>query len=197
MHKKYSGLFHALRTIIAEEGGVQGLYLSHNLLPTILYHTLIPLLSNTAPLIIDRVLRVSSSDSPFLYGLAELALNTLELCITLPLDTIRKRLQIQVRSRTPGKRLETAVAVRPAPYANAGDALIKIMKEEGSKRPKGSGGGRKKREEETPGQRRKRRGVLGGWGLRGLYRGFGMQFSANVMLFLFHAINGIEGGNLF
>ncbi|RUS14225.1 hypothetical protein BC938DRAFT_477483, partial [Jimgerdemannia flammicorona] len=195
LHKKYSGPIHALRTIFAEEGGIQGLYLSHNLIPTILYHSLLPLLSNTAPLIIDRVFHVSASDSPFFYGLAELALNTLELVVSLPLETIRKRLQLQIRSRNPGKRLETVVATRPIPYAGAGDAVIKIMKEEGGKRPKKGAArrSRKEKEEETPGERRKRKGVLGGWGLRGLYNGFGMQFSANVMLFLFHAINGIDG----
>ncbi|KAG0165096.1 hypothetical protein DFQ28_009226 [Apophysomyces sp. BC1034] len=182
LQRKYKGPLHALRTILSEEGGLGGLYLSHNLLPTLLYHTITPLLQNTTPLIIDRVFRVSAGDSPFLYGLAELGLNTLEILITLPLDTIRKRLQCQIRTRTPGKkRFESVVALRPVPYTGMTDAVYRIMKEEG---------GRKK----TKGKQKKGRSMLTGWGLRGLYQGFSMQFTSNLVLFVLHAINGVEDG---
>lgn len=183
LHRKYKGPLHALRTIIAEEGGLGGLYLSHNLVPTLLYHTITPLLQNTTPLIIDRVFGISASDSPFLYSLAELGLNTLEILITLPLDTIRKRMQCQIRSRTPGnKRFETVVALRPVPYTGVTDALYRIVKEEGGRRRK-KGSSKKKAS----------KNILPGWGLRGLYQGFSMKFTSNVILFILHAVNGIEG----
>jgi fusion and transport protein UGO1 len=183
LQRKYKGPFHALKTIIQEEGGIKGLYLSHNLLPTILYHTITPLLQNTTPLIIDRVLRISANESPFLYSFAELGLNTLEVIITLPLDTIRKRLQCQIRTRTPGnKRFETVVATRPVPYTGITNAAYCIIKEEG--------GSYKKKGKKNVLQKKT---ILTDWSLRGLYHGFNMQCTSNVVLFFLHAINGIEG----
>jgi fusion and transport protein UGO1 len=35
------------------------------------------------------------------------------------------------------------------------------------------------------------------WSLRGLYHGFNMQCTSNVVLFVLHAINGIEGNVTF
>lgn len=182
LQRKYKGPFHALKTIIQEEGGIQGLYFSHNLLPTLLFHTITPLLQNTTPLIIDRVLRISANESPFLYSFAELGLNTLEIIITLPLDTIRKRLQCQIRTRTPGnKRFETVVATRPVPYTGMVDAAVSIIKEEG-----GKPSDRKKLQ-------KRRNSMFTDWSLRGLYHGFNMQCTSNIVLFFLHAINGIEG----
>ncbi|KAI7880725.1 mitochondrial carrier [Lichtheimia hyalospora FSU 10163] len=176
LHRKYKGPMDALRTILAEEGGLRGLYFSHNLIPTMLFHTVVPLLQNTTPLIIDRVFHISANDSPFLYSLAELGLNTLEILITLPLDTIRKRMQCQIRTRTPGKkRFSPVVALRPVPYTGVADACYRIVKEEGGRR-----------------KRKHKRTMFTGWGLRGLYQGFSMQFSSNVMLFVMHAINGVD-----
>lgn len=180
LHRKYKGPLHALRTILAEEGGLKGLYLSHNLVPTILYHTVTPLLQNTTSLIIDRIFKISASDSPFMYSLAELGLNMLEVIITLPLETIRKRMQCQIRTRTPGKkRFATVVALRPVPYTGVMDACYRIIREEGGRRKKGN--------------KLKKRGLFTGWGLRGLYQGFSMQCTSNIILFVLHAINGIEG----
>ncbi|CAO3598224.1 unnamed protein product [Absidia cylindrospora] len=175
LHRKYKGPLHALRTILDEEGGLKGLFLNHNLWPTVLYHTLTPLLQNSTPLVIDRVLRISANDSPFLYGLAELGLNTLELMIMLPLETIRKRLQCQIRTRTPKKRFDSVVALRPVPYTGMVDAAYHIIKEEGGQRRGG-----------------KRRTLSTGWGWRGLYQGFSMQCTSNIILFVLHAVNGIE-----
>jgi hypothetical protein len=185
LQRKYKGPFHALTTIIHEEGGIKGLYLSHNLLPTILYHTITPLLQNTTPLIIDRVFRISANESPFLYSLAELGLNTLEVIITLPLDTIRKRLQCQIRTRTPGnKHFETVVATRPVPYTGVANAAYCIIREEGGRSDNKKKGTKKSLQG---------RSILTDWSLRGLYHGFNMQCTSNVIMFFLHAINGIEG----
>ncbi|KAI8073267.1 mitochondrial carrier domain-containing protein [Gongronella butleri] len=182
LHRKYKGPLHALRTILEEEGGLSGLYLNHNLLPSVLYHALTPLLQNMTPIFIDRVLQINASDSPFLYGLAELSLNTLELLIMLPLETIRKRLQCQIRTRTPKKRFESVVALRPVPYTGIADAAYHIIKEEGGRRSRRND----KQTDAVP------RGYFTGWGWRGLYQGFSMQCTSNIILFVLHAVNGIE-----
>lgn len=177
LHRKYKGPLHCLRTIYAEEGGLAGLY--PHLGTTLLYHSISPLLQNVTPLIIDRVLGISPNDSPFTYSLAELAFNMLEVIITLPLDTVRKRLQCQIRSRVPSsKRFATVVPVRPVPYTGLSDAVYSIIKEEGVPPHKG---------------KKKAKDSATALGLRGLYQGFSMQCTANVILFLLHAINGVDG----
>ncbi|KAI8888391.1 mitochondrial carrier [Backusella circina FSU 941] len=201
---KYNGPFHALRTMLSEEGGLRGVYLSKNLLPTLFYHTITPLLSCSTPLIINRVLGISAADSPILYGAAELALSTLGLIVTLPLETIRKRLHCQV----PGGNFKTAVAIRPVPYRGVLDALYKIMKEEGTKNKRNDKSKLKRKQRQNmfssdsesdhddlfPARRQEEKAVTSAWGIRGLYRGFGMQLAANIMVFVFHTMNGIEDG---
>lgn len=201
---KYNGPVHALRTMFHEEGGLKGVYFhSNNLFPTLLYHIITPLLSCSTPLIIARLFHIFPADSPILYGAAELALSTLGLVVMLPIETIRKRLQSQVQGD-----FKSAVALRPAPYRGFFDALYKIMKEEGT---------RNKRSVEKKARKQKRladsssesdsdsdlfpakarpAGTPSAWGIRGLYRGFSMQLMANVMVFVFHTINGIEGKEL-
>ncbi|KAL1920393.1 uncharacterized protein VTP21DRAFT_770 [Calcarisporiella thermophila] len=166
-HRKYKGLLDALRTITAEEG-LTHLYFGSHLLPTLLYHTLGPLITTTTPLIIERVMGISSEESPILYGLAQFGLSTLELLVTLPLDTIRKRLQLQRKARVrDGRELETVVEVRQAPYSGMIDCAKKMIREEGEK------------------------GWLG-WRLAPLYRGFSFHFTSNAMLFLLQSVNGVE-----
>ena len=203
---KYKGPIHALRTMFYEEGGLRGVYFfSKNLFPTLLYHTITPLLSCSTPLIIARLLHISPADNPILYGAAEFALSTLGLLVMLPIETIRKRLHCQVHD------YKSAVALRPAPYRGFFDALYKIMKEEGT---------RNKRSTHTKTKLQQRRSsdsedsdddlfpsrtateakstvshtaASSAWGIRGLYRGFSMQMMANVMIFVFHTMNGIDG----
>ncbi|KAF1804942.1 mitochondrial carrier domain-containing protein [Mucor lusitanicus] len=203
---KYNGPLHALRTMFSEEGGIRGVYLSKNLLPTLFYHLITPLISCSTPLLIARMLRISAADSPILYGAAELTLSTVGLLILLPLETIRKRLHCQV----PGD-FKSTVAIRPQPYRGVLDALYKIMKEEGT---------RHKRSEKATTHHNKHakhwmedqgssdsdadlfpqrqannnvKTVTSAWGIRGLYRGFSMQLAANVMLFVFQTVNGLDG----
>src|SRR6266542_30598 len=184
IHKKYNGTFDCLRKMVREEG-LSSLYWSHNLLPSIVYHTICPLLECTVPLIIDRVFHISPSDSPILYGLAQLGLNTLQLLVVLPLETIRKRLQCQIRSRTPEKSFETIVQTRKAPYVGMLDAIYRIIIEEGiSQKYVPMRGNLQKR--------RRQRDLLDNYGIRGLYHGFYIHFTTNVMTFLFQAMNGVE-----
>ncbi|KAI7907609.1 mitochondrial carrier domain-containing protein [Cokeromyces recurvatus] len=208
---KYKGLFHALRTMFSEEGGIRGVYLSKNLVPTLFYHTMSPLISCSTPLLIARLLHISATDSPILYGAAELTLSTLGLLITLPLETIRKRLQCQTTNPI---EFKTTVALRPQPYRGLLDALYKILKEEGTRykrnnnRKKAKVKNNKKRwssesdttesdisfsnqQKHTPPPPPPLR--TSAWGIRGLYRGFSMQMAANIMLFVFQTMNVLEG----
>lgn len=193
---KYKGPIHALRTMLHEEGGLYGVYFeSKNLFPTLLYHIITPLLSCSTPLIIARLLHISAADSPILYGAAELALSTLGLLVMLPIETIRKRLQTQVRGD-----FKSTVALRPAPYRGFFDALYKIMKEEGTRNKRSA---TKKAVVDSDSdsdddlfpvkQKKPAATSASAWGIRGLYRGFTMQMMANVMVFVFHTMNGIEG----
>ncbi|KAI8993208.1 mitochondrial carrier domain-containing protein [Pilobolus umbonatus] len=205
---KYKGCFHALRTMIQEEGGIRGLYLSQNLLPTLFYHTITPLLSCSTPLIIARILHISPADSPILYGAAEFALSTAGLLLMLPIETIRKRLQCQVPVRTPDP-FKSTVALRPIHYRGILDALYKIMKEEGQKNPdkirqKKKNVKHNKRFSEMEDTSAsdseedflpiKKQKTTSAWGIRGLYRGMGMQLAANAMMLVFHTMNGLEDG---
>ncbi|KAI9293132.1 mitochondrial carrier [Neoconidiobolus thromboides FSU 785] len=133
---KYNGPFHALVTILQEEG-LEALYWGEDILPSALYHILSPLMQQCAPLIIDRLFHISPLDSPFIYGLFELALSTIELMIVLPLDTIRKRLQAQPRYKsTANKNFIGCIRTRNAPYANALDCAYRIVTEEAKPEPK-------------------------------------------------------------
>ncbi|KAG1057083.1 hypothetical protein G6F46_000402 [Rhizopus delemar] len=203
---KYKGAFHALRTMFAEEGGLRGVYLSKNLVPTLLYHGITPLLACSAPLIIARTLGISAVDSPILYGAAEFALSTFGLLLMLPLETIRKRLHCQVP--VTNESFKSTVALRPVPYRGILDAVYRIMKEEGT-RTKSSAQKKQIRkktkfsdtdtttsdtDEDVFLRPKQIRPVTSAWGIHGLYRGFTMQLAANAMVFVFHAMNGLEEG---
>lgn len=220
LFSKYKGPINAFRTMLHEEGGLRGIYLtSKNLFPTLLYHTITPLLSCSTPLIIARLLHISPADSPILYGAAEFTLSTLALLVMLPIETIRKRLHCQINN---GEyySFKSTVALRPAPYRGFFDALYKIMKEEGTRNKRSNANitastkvDRKLRHSDddsdsdddlflnTANKKRastqqndnNTKTVSSAWGIRGLYRGFTMQLMANVMVFVFHTMNGIEG----
>jgi fusion and transport protein UGO1 len=65
--------------------------------------------------------------------------------------------------------------------------MYKVMKEEGSSTK------RRKRDEGDSKEDVKK---AGGWGIQGLYKGFGIQCASNVLSSLVHTLNGIEGNNL-
>ncbi|KAF9582593.1 hypothetical protein BGW38_010999 [Lunasporangiospora selenospora] len=198
LQRKYSGMINCISTIIQEEG-LSALWGGVNLFPTILYHTLTPLMSNSIPLVIDRVFKLSSADSPFLYSLAELGLNTIELLIRLPIETVRKRLQIQIQNkhhgRAPGsKHYRTAVETRRRPYYGMIDCVYRIIREEGghhkrvSYRVNGSVDGQKHGVTTFVPQRP----WYSAWGVRGLYTGLGMHLTTNFALFAVGAVTNLQ-----
>ncbi|KAF9436434.1 hypothetical protein BGZ76_003996 [Entomortierella beljakovae] len=199
LQRKYSGMTNCFSTIIQEEG-VAALWGGVNLFPTLIYHTLTPLLSNSIPLIIDRVFKLSAQDSPVLYALAELGLNTIELLIRLPIETVRKRLQIQIQhkdrsNRGSSKRYQTVVETRKRPYYGMVDCVYRIIKEEG---------GHHKRVPQTKvvksadGKTQHittivtQRPWYAAWGVRGLYTGLGMHLTTNFALFAVGAVTNLQ-----
>ncbi|KAG0089171.1 hypothetical protein BGZ93_004382 [Podila epicladia] len=177
-HRKYSGIFNCLTTIVSEEG-VSALWGGINLVPTLAYHLLTPLFTNSIPLVIERVFNIDVDNSPFFYHLADLTLNTVDLLIRLPVETVRKRLQLQIHAKIPGKRYETVVETRKRPYVGMIDAIYRIIHEEGgqnkrlSKKTKQSGGSES---------------WYSSWAVRPLYTGLGMHLTTNVAMFVVSAI---------
>jgi fusion and transport protein UGO1 len=161
-HRKYSGPFDALRQILRDEGGWRTIYFHpHLLIPTLLDFTLRPALSIGAPLLIEHTLRLDNVGSPVAYALADFMVSTLALVITLPIETVRRRLQIQPRApwgaeppepvgarplpqgsvasvglaAKPFKALRTCVETRPRPYLGVSEAIYRILVEETSFSP--------------------------------------------------------------
>lgn len=202
-YKKYSGPFEGLRKIAAEEGGWSTTYLHPNLFfPALLDNLVRPLIQIATPLFIDRQLRIERVAQPVLYGLADLVLSTAGLLLILPIETIRKRLQLQSRSAVAPSSGQGAgkvrpfrpcVETRPAPYAGIVDATYRIITEESGKMPHPS---RRRRQHEPVNMEsseiREVRGSTSGSGLLQLYRGFNVGLTANVVVFVLSLIGRPE-----
>jgi len=217
-HKKYKGPLHALRTIVEEEGGLWTTYFHPNLLfPALLEGVVRPLIHLSTPLIISRYLQIEPSSSPLTFGLAELVLGTVGLLVTLPLETVRKRLQLQSRAAFVragraggvGRAWRTCVETRPQPYAGVVEAVYRILTEETGKIPRRRRRRRSSAAPGTPGlggapspglsvavdedkEDLATAGLGASGGLRQLYRGFGMGVGANAVVFLLALIAGGE-----
>ncbi|KAI9103012.1 mitochondrial carrier domain-containing protein [Phlyctochytrium arcticum] len=170
--KKYYGPIHALHAIATEEGhGITGLYPLRHLFPTILIHTLSPLMRIASTLVISEELGLDPTFTPAYHHMATLAFMALEVAIITPFDVARRRLQIQRLNGTanassriteldqdletgthlvasPQQPFDTAVDVSPHYYSGIWDVISSIISEEG-------GSQRKSR-------RRRRRRNLGG-----------------------------------
>ncbi|CAJ0756820.1 11816_t:CDS:2 [Entrophospora sp. SA101] len=192
-HKKYNGTFNCLSQIIREEG-FSSLYWSHNLLPSIVYHTVVPLLQCTRDLFIERIFHISPTESPILFGFAQFGLSTLQLIITLPLETIRKRLQCQIKTRKPGRPFKTIVQTRQAHYFGMLDATYRIVLEEGisQKYVSDNDGTSHPSLNKLKRNKRRQRGWLDNYGIGNLYQGFYMHLTMNFATFLFQVVNGNE-----
>lgn len=191
-YRTYTGPIDALRKIVRDEGGIWGLYLHpHLLIPTILDNTIRPLISlGLPPLLAGRLFPgtlVSMESSPVAWGAVEFASSCIGLLATLPFETVRRRLEVQVRGRA--QPLKTCVEKRPIPYNGVVDALWHILTEERSDLPverrRGKEKGKERGGEEV--------GVWRRTGLGQLYRGLGVRLGAGAIVFVLGALMG-EGG---
>ncbi|PWN38292.1 mitochondrial carrier [Meira miltonrushii] len=122
-HRKYNSPWNALQQILHEEGGWRTVYFHPNLfIPTVLDFTVRPLLSLGAPLFIEHRLRLDPMTSPVRYSLAEFCISTASLLVTLPIETVRRRLQLQARAAW-GKKISKVHGSRPKPnHRSSGSA---------------------------------------------------------------------------
>lgn len=121
--------------------------------------------------------------------------------MTLPLETARRRLQIQARGSA--KPLRACVEVRPLPYTGVSDVIYRVLTEERSDLPIRR---RRKRigqvEEKEKGGNEKDRGknddneVVDSWlryiGIGQLYRGLSAKLGASALVFALGLVSGGE-----
>ena len=120
------------RSILSEEGGLTSLYLHPNILfPAVLEHSIRPLLVLSIPLVLERQFGISPELSPITYSICDLSLGVASLLILLPIETVRKRLQLQSRATGGGgKRINSVVKLRERGYVGIVEALWRIVTEE-------------------------------------------------------------------
>ena len=169
-YRRYSGPIDGLKQIVRDEGGLMGMYLHpHLLIPALLDNVLRPLVALGLP---EMLSRYTGSDG-LGWGIAELAGSCLGLLVTLPVETIRRRLQAQVRGN--GVGMKGCVELRPKPYNGVVDAFWHILTEERSDLPISR---------------------YDSWwrytGIGQLYRGMGMRLSASGVVFLLALFGGGE-----
>ncbi|KAG5654025.1 hypothetical protein H0H81_008040 [Sphagnurus paluster] len=194
-HRKYTGPLDALSQILRDEGGLKGIYFHPQLfIPTIIDNALRPIVSLAFPGLLAGYLgiHISEETNPWAWGFVELGGSCLGLLVTLPFETIRRRLQVQVRGTA--IPLRGCVELRPAPYNGIVDAFWHILTEERSDLPiqrtvrprrdsQASAKGKERptldaSNEDTSG---------GSWlkqtGIGQLYRGLGMRLGASAIVF--------------
>ncbi|KAI5124403.1 hypothetical protein M0805_008287 [Coniferiporia weirii] len=200
-HRRYAGPLDALNHILLHEGGVRGLYLHpHLLYPTLLDCTLTPLVAAVAPAFVAGVFSrmigspVGEEAHPFLWAFAQLAGECASLLVTHPIQTVRRRLQVQSRGAAPS--LPACVEVRRRPYGGVIDTVLSVITEERSDLPllprkherrssrsqaQDKGKGRVDDEETDTSEE-------GGWlrstGIGQLYRGLGTRIGGSVIIFV-------------
>ncbi|KAL1703744.1 mitochondrial carrier domain-containing protein [Schizophyllum commune] len=202
-YRSYTGPIDALSQILREEGGWHSIYFHPQLLiPTLIDCTLRPLVSLAMPGLLVRYVgaRISQDSHPVAWGAAELAGSCLGLLVTLPFETIRRRLQVQVRGTA--RPIRGCVELRPQPYAGVVDTFWHILTEERSDLPlpvsrqnrrRSSLKGKEREVVEEDSEEKDH------WtkhtGLGQLYRGLGMRLGASAIVFVLALLSGDDGGD--
>ncbi|CAL1696270.1 unnamed protein product [Somion occarium] len=203
-YRTYSGPINALQKIISEEGGLKGVYLHpHLLVPALLDCTLRSLVPFILPGLVASYLSFGGApptpeSAPFMWAVSEFLGSCAGLLVTLPFETVRRRLQVQVRGTA--KPIKACVEIRPAPYNGIVDAFWHILTEERSdlplkptrrrrksvsakgKTPEGKVDSRPEGEEEET--------WLRNTGIGQLYRGLGMRVGASAIVFILTMFSG-------
>lgn len=201
-YRTYTGPFDALHKILRDEGGLKGIYLHPNLLiPTLLDSAVRPLVSFALPGLIASYFgasHITEESHPIAWGCAELAASCIGLLVTLPIETIRRRLQVQVRGTA--EPIKGCVELRPAPYNGVVDAFWHILTEErsdlpitrrsrrrrNSKSAKSKDG--EKEEQEVNNLDDEPESIWKNTGLGQLYRGLGMRLGASAIYFVLNLL---------
>jgi len=203
-HRRYTGPFDVFNQILQYEGGLYGMYFHPQLFfPTILDGVTHVLSEFVGPRIAARLfsqalgfgpnLSIAEDTHPFLWALAQLTSSCACLLITVPIETVRRRLQAQTRGN--GTPIATCIETRRRPYVGVVDCIYSILVEERSDLPlrPGKRRGHERRPSRTGKERadaivaddlEQKTSWLRNTGIGQLYRGLGMRIGANVILFL-------------
>lgn len=127
--------------------------------------------------------------------------NCAGLLITLPFETVRRRLQAQVRGTA--RPVKACVEMRPAPYNGVVDTLWHILTEERSDLPLKEKRARRSSRASKGKQVERERVVMEedeeSWlrntGIGQLYRGLGMRLGASAIVFILALVSGGEEGD--
>ncbi|EJU01131.1 hypothetical protein DACRYDRAFT_22905 [Dacryopinax primogenitus] len=166
----------------------------HLLLPALLTSSIPHVLSLCLPRLLPPSLTPTLVASPVLQPILSLVFTAASLLITLPLETVKRRLQAQTAlnlvdpppvttsedDHTP-QLPQHRVLTRPMPYHGIIDTLYRIMSEESSVPP--------------PLPEHREKAATSFWTstvIRQLYRGYGMALTAGVIVFCL----GLLGGDL-
>lgn len=193
-YRSYSGPIDALKKILEHEGGLRGVYFHpHLFLPTIIDCTLRSVVPFALPGLMASYLSISPETHPFMMGCVQLVGSLAGYLITIPFETVRRRLQVQTRGTA--RPLKGCVELRPAPYNGMVDAFWHILTEERSdiplrpKRVRRKSVGAKTRVEEEP---EHNESWLRNTGIGQLYRGLGLRLSVSVAVFVLAMTSGSD-----
>ncbi|KAF8321749.1 mitochondrial carrier [Clavulina sp. PMI_390] len=179
-HRAYAGPLDGLRKLFATEGGWRGVY-THPayLIPAILDNTIRPLLTLSTPIFLHRWLGIEEDTHPFSYAIASCAFASAALVVTLPFETIRRRMQVQSHpaglaslqaGQTPALAtsfvggIQACVELSPRPYVGVIDTAWRIISEERS-------APRRRRKRVVPPRRRSSAASNTGAGRRASFKG--------------------------
>ncbi|RPD58351.1 mitochondrial carrier [Lentinus tigrinus ALCF2SS1-6] len=205
-HRTYSGPIDAFRQILAQEGGLRGVYLHpHLLIPTLFDCTLRALVPLTLPGLVATYIGLGSNLSPettpIQWQVAELLGTIAGALVFIPFETVRRRLQVQTRGTA--RPLKACVELRPAPYNGMVDAFWHILTEERSDLPLKPQSKRKRRRSSVKGKERahedepvavveESESWLRHSGIGQLYRGLGMRVGAGLVVFVLSLMSGSD-----
>ncbi|KAH9487066.1 Mitochondrial fusion and transport protein ugo1 [Psilocybe cubensis] len=199
-YRKYTGPLDAFRQILRDEGGLYGMYFHpHLLIPTLIDNALRPMVSVALPGMLLSYFgwgHITEDTHPIGWGMAELGGSCVGLLATLPVETIRRRLQVQVRGSA--EAVKGCVELRPAAYNGVVDAFWHILTEERSDLPIRQNVRRRrpsvKGKEREEAEEREAADEYESWfrntGLGQLYRGLGMRLSASAVVFVLALVGG-------
>lgn len=137
---------------------------------------------------------VSAETHPLTLNCIELFGSLGSLFITIPFETVRRRLQVQVRGTA--RPLKACVELRPVPYNGMVDAFWHITTEERSdiplkqKRHRRKSVGSKSKVEEFEAEEKE--SWLRNTGVGQLYRGLSLRLGASVVVFVLAMMSGGE-----
>lgn len=129
---KCKSLTSAFKTIYREEGGISGLYPNKifSAVTAVLLPTLRILPMSLFNYFTESWIESFGIPSGVVYALVQFGFNCVNLAISLPIETVRRRLYLQTAKKT-NPRWIYRVPVSPTPYLGFWNCLRRICQEEG------------------------------------------------------------------